>query len=91
VERKLRRNVARIEAVREQLVVAELQLDHFADVATDAELEAIVADSPLASAEQRDATRSAEVMRRDRDRLRGELARLEREQDDLLDELANAR
>lgn len=90
VERKLWRNVDRLRQVREELAVAQAQLEHFAEVADTAELEALVSESRLAEAEHRDADRSVAVMRRNRDRLRDELARLERTRDDLLDQLTGA-
>ncbi len=89
IERKLRKNVARQAEVREELAVAEAQLQHFADVAGDAEVRALVSESPVAASERRQADRSAGVMRRHRDRLRQELTSLLGAQDELLDELAD--
>jgi cell division septum initiation protein DivIVA len=90
VERKLRRLVARTAQLREDLTVAEAQLAHFAEAADDAETDAIVQESPFARADHRSAGRTVEVMRRDRDRLRAEVAAAERQQDELLDRLGGA-
>ncbi|MEO9224358.1 MAG: hypothetical protein ABI276_05140 [Acidimicrobiales bacterium] len=87
IERKLRRNSEALHRAREALEVAEAQLSHFAAAADDAERDAIVADTPMRSAEHRGAARAADVMRRDRDRLSAEIDQLERTQDELLDRL----
>ena len=76
-----------LEAVRDQLAVADAQLAQFVDDEDEARLRAIVADTPSARAEHRDAEKSVTTMRRHRDSLRFRLDRLERQHAGLLDRL----
>jgi len=71
VERRLRQN--------EQLL-------HLADAADDARLRALVSETPLAGEDHRQAARHAEAMRRHRAHVTEEIDRLERSQDELLDQ-----
>lgn len=87
IERKLTTVSQRLMAARDELAVAEAEMAHFSDVAADADLRAVVSDSALDRAERRDADRSEAVARETYERLTAEVARLEKAQDDLLDQL----
>ena len=91
VERRLIDVGDRLKKLRQQLAVANEQLVHFSDEADDARLRALVSETPLAEREFRDAQRRAELMRRSRDETLAEIATLERNQDELLDQLASER
>lgn len=67
------------------------QLAHFSDDAEDARIRAMVSETPLASADHRDAERHASAMARHHADVRESIRRLEAEQDQLLDRLAARR
>ena len=87
VERRLRMVGRRLGALRQELAVADEQLAHFADLADDSRIRSLVSETPLADQEHRDAERTSSAMARHRTELVEQIARLEREQDDLLDRL----
>jgi len=87
VERRLRDVGARLTKLRQELSVTEEQLAQLTDEADDARLRALVSETPIAGKEHREAERHAEAMKRHRTELIGEIDRLERSQDDLLDRL----
>ncbi|MFM7068600.1 MAG: hypothetical protein ACKOYM_03980 [Actinomycetes bacterium] len=87
IERRLRQVSRRISALREELAVADEQLAHFVDIADDSRIRAMVSETPLADSDHRDAERTSSAMARHRADLVAELARLEAEQDDLLDRM----
>lgn len=91
VERRLTEVGAQLKSLREELVVADEQLAHLAEVADDARLRSLVSETPVADREHRDAARHAEAMRRHRADVAAEIARLETAQDDLLDRLMSER
>ena len=62
------------------------QLAPLADAADDARLRALVSETPLAGEDHRQAARHAEAMRRHREHVSAEIERLERSQDELLDQ-----
>ena len=74
-----------LKRLRADLEVAEEQCLHFDDLADDARLRALVSETPGSERQHRDASRQAEVMARNRTRLREEIRSLEQQQDDLLD------
>ena len=86
VERRLRQNADRLRQLREELDVTDEQLLHLADAADDARLRALVSETPLAGEDHRQAARHAEAMRRHRAHVTEEIDRLERSQDELLDQ-----
>ncbi len=88
IERRLIETGDRMKQLRTDLRVAEEQLLHFASEADDARLRSLVSETPLSDREHRDAERHANAMRRHRDELVAELARLEEQQDQLLDQLS---
>jgi hypothetical protein len=89
IERRLIENGGRMKDVRDNLRVAQEQLLHFASEADDARIRALVSETPMSGKEHRDADRHARAMERHRDELVAELARLEANQDDLLDQLSS--
>lgn len=89
IERRLADVGKRLSNLRTDLSVAEqalLQVDHEAD---DARLRALVSETPLAQKEHQQARRQVDVIRRNRDELQAEIAKLEARQDELLDAYNN--
>jgi predicted nucleic acid-binding Zn-ribbon protein len=86
VERRLSQVSERLRQLREELAVSAEQLDHLADAADDARLRSLVSETPVADHDHRQAERHAEAMRRHRAKVEAEIARLERDQDALLDQ-----
>jgi hypothetical protein len=78
----------RLKRMRAELAVTEEQLVFLEDEAEDARLRALVAETPLADVEARDARRHTDAMGRHRDALRHTVTELEREQDALLDRIS---
>ena len=89
VERRLVDVGDRLKRLRNELAVANEQLLHFADEADNARLRALVSETPVSDREFRDAERHAELMRRSRDEMLAEIATLEKNQDELLDQLTS--
>jgi hypothetical protein len=88
LERRLDALVARRRALRDELAVVDEQLAVLAEAAGDARLRALVSETPMADAEHREASRSADAMARHRSVLVADLAALDRAEDELLDRLA---
>jgi preprotein translocase subunit SecA len=88
VERRLTEVSERMRQLREELRVADEQLEHLAELAEEARLRALVSETPLSDREHTDAQRHADVMQRHRQEVVEEIARLEASQDDLLDRLS---
>lgn len=86
VERRLRQVADRLRQLREELGVTDEQLVHLADAADDARLRALVSETPVAGEDHRQASRHAEAMKRHRAHVAEEIDRLERSQDELLDQ-----
>jgi hypothetical protein len=87
VERRLIQIAARLKQLRADLELADEQLAHFAEIADDTRIRALVSETPLADREHHDAERHASAMRRHREDVAAEIARLELRQDELLDDL----
>ena len=87
LERRLTEVGDRLKALRDELAVVDEQLAALVQAADDARLRALVSETPLAGREHTDARRHADAMGRHQAELAGEVARLERAQDDLLDRL----
>lgn len=85
VERRLRDVSARIKRLREELEVTDEQLLQLADEADDARIRALVSETPMAEHDHRESEGHAAAMRRHRAAVVEEIARLEKEQDELLD------
>ena len=64
---------------------------YFSDSESDAELRALVSETPMADRDFRDASRHAAAMTGHRDRLQAEVAELEERLDALLDRLSTRR
>ncbi len=90
LERRLVEIGNRLKVLRSDLAVAEEQLLHFNDDADDARLRSLVSETPVADREHRHAQRHAEAMQRHRAEVLAEMDKLERAQDDLLDQLLEA-
>jgi hypothetical protein len=78
----------RLKRLRADLAVAEEQCAFFEAAAEDARLRSLVSETPLADAEAHESRRHADAQGRHRDSLRRAVADLEREQDNLLDRMA---
>lgn len=87
VERRLRQVAERLRQLRDELQVTDEQLALLADTADDARLRALVSETPVADHDHREAERHADAMRRHREAVVDEIAKLERAQDELLDKL----
>lgn len=87
LERRLAETSGRLKALREELAVVDEQLAALTETADDARLRALVSETPLADRESRDAGRHADAMSRHRAEVAGQVADLERAQDELLDRL----
>jgi hypothetical protein len=87
VEQRLIEVSSRMKRLQEDLLVAEEQLDHFTHEAEDARIRSLVSETPVAEREHREANKHAVAMRRHRDEVVAELARLETSQNELLDRL----
>ena len=87
VERRLRDVQASLELARAELAVAEEQYDGLVELADDARIRALVAETPLAEREWQEASRTASAMERGLQAARQRVAELERSQDELLDKL----
>jgi predicted nucleic acid-binding Zn-ribbon protein len=87
VERRLIEIGHRLKSLRSELAVADEQLAHFADIADDTRLRALVSETPVADKEHQQAERHATAMRRHREEVAAEIAQLEARQDELLDQL----
>jgi hypothetical protein len=87
VERRLVELAQRLKTLRSELALADEQLAHFADIADDTRIRALVSETPVADKEHQQAERHATAMRRHREEVADEIARLETRQDELLDQL----
>ncbi len=91
IERRLTELGGRLKELRKELAVIDEQLAHLASTADDAHLRALVSETPLADHEHREAQRHADAMARQRDEVVSIIARLEADQDNLLDRLVAER
>ena len=91
IRRRITEVSRRLGRCRQELQVAEEQLGYFSDSESDAQLRALVSETPMADRELRDAARHAAAMTGHRDRLQAEIAELEERLDALLDRLSARR
>lgn len=63
------------------------QLQAVNEMADDAQIRSLVSETPLATSEADDATRQRDALSRERDHIVGRIAKLEGEQDRLLEDL----
>ena len=87
VERKLSESAERLRQLRSELNVVDEQLAFLTDAADDARLRAMVSETPMADKEHREAQKHADAMTRHRTQLVGQIAELEKAQDELLERL----
>ena len=88
LQRRLVDVTERLKRLRAELGVTEEQVAFLDDEAEDTRLRSLLAETPLAEAEARDARRHADALARHRDALARQIAELHREQDTLLDRMA---
>jgi len=87
LERRLSEVTGRLRALRDELRVAEEQLQALAEAADDARIRALVSETPIAEHEHTEAQKHADAMARHRDAVAADVTELERAQDELLDRL----
>jgi hypothetical protein len=78
----------RLKRMRAELSVTEEQLGFLEEEAENGRLRALVAETPLADVEARDARRHADAQASHAEHLRRTVLELEREQDSLLDRIS---
>jgi hypothetical protein len=78
----------RLKRMRAELAVTQEQVVFLEEEAEDARLRALVAETPLADVEARDARRHTDAMARHRDALRQTVAEHEGQQDAVLDRIS---
>ena len=88
VERRLKGVGRQLARLRQELSISEEQLLQLNEESDDARLRSLVSETPLAEADARSAERTAAAMQRHQTELVAAIARLEAEQDELLDKLA---
>jgi hypothetical protein len=89
LERRLIDVSDRLKRLRAELSLAEEQCAVLVGEAEDARLRSLVSETPLAQAEAHEMRRHADAQSRHRDSLRRSIEELERDQDALLDRMAN--
>ena len=87
VERRLSESAERLKRLRTELAVVEEQLAFLAEAADETRLRALVAETPLADKEHREAQKHADAMARQKAELLSQVRAVERTQDELLDRL----
>ena len=89
VERRLTSVATRLRRLREELALLDEERQVVAADAEDARVRALVSETPLADRQAVDARRHIDTLDRRHRELVAERDRLERAQDDLLDQLGN--
>ena len=89
LERRLIDVSDRLKRLRAELALADEQCTVLIGEAEDARLRSLVSETPLAQAEAHEMRRHADAQSRQRDALRRSIDELERDQDALLDRMAN--
>jgi hypothetical protein len=89
LERRLIDVSDRLKRLRAELAVADEQCAVLVSESEDARLRSLVSETPLAQAEAHEMGRHADAQSRHRDELRRAIEELERDQDALLDRMAN--
>ena len=87
LQRRLAGVSARIREIQEELRIVDDQLSHLVDDADEKSLRALVAETPAAEFEHREARRHCEAMQRHRASLMSSLADLNAKMDELLDRM----
>jgi hypothetical protein len=83
LERRLRELGVRLDRAKSELAVLDEQQLVLSEMEDDARIKALVAESPLASAEHAEARRHADAMTRSRDAIMSEISQLERNYADI--------
>jgi len=91
IERRLKAVSRRLQRAREDLAVTDEQLLQFVDESDDARLRSIVGDNPASGVEFSESQRHTDAMTRHRADLVATIAKLEAQQDELLDEMTAKR
>jgi vacuolar-type H+-ATPase subunit D/Vma8 len=87
LQRKLHQTGSRLRELREELRIVEDQLSQLAADADEKALRALVAETPAAAFEHRDAQKHADAMKRHHDKVKASIIELEQKMDELLDRL----
>lgn len=87
VERKLMDVSQRLRKVKDELAVADEQLQALSGTAEEARIRSLVSETPLAAKESQEAQRNADAMASARGALAQKAERLSAELDELLDKL----
>ena len=87
VQRRLALASGRLKELREELRIVEDQLSHLLDETDDKSLRALVAETPSAEFEHREAKKHSDAMTAHRDRLLRDIAAVETRINDLLDRM----
>ncbi len=88
LERRLVDVAERLKRIRAELEVTDEQMAFLEQEAEDVRLRALVAETPLADVEARDARRHADAFARQREAIAATVRELEKEQDVLLDRIS---
>jgi uncharacterized protein (DUF3084 family) len=88
LERRLKSIGARLRRQRMELSIADEQLRHLKNEADDARVRSLVSETALADRERRGSDQQARAMYRHHTLLSNEIAELEMQQDELLDQIA---
>ena len=88
IERRLKRDSARLRSLRDELRVIDEQLAQLSDEAGDMGIRSLVAETPGASYEYHHAQAHADAMAKHRAHVIASIAELEARQDHLLDRMA---
>jgi hypothetical protein len=89
VERRLTQVSERLKSLRDELSMIDEQLDVFIDDAENADIRALVSETPGAEFEANDARKHRDAMVKHRGHVAAKIAELEQRQDELLDKLAH--
>lgn len=87
IERRLIRGSLTLRRLREELCIVDEHLAMLTEDAQDKEIRSLVAETPSAAFEHRDAQSHVDSLSHHRDHLLHEIAELESRQDSLLDKL----
>lgn len=88
LHRRLAQASARVKELREELRIAEDQLSHLLEETEEKSLRALVAETPAAEFEHREAKKHSDAMSAHRDALRRDIAVTEARINDLLDRMS---
>ncbi len=88
IEKRLKTLTAELVGLRHEVVVLDEQIEHFRDVADEARMRSMVAETPQLQNEAKQASRTLEVMVKNRTEILERITRLETKQDALLDALS---